>query len=161
MKKIDLQSFFASPGPPCYIQCKFMMEESNSEAEMPYFPTSTEWMQAWRPSKIPLSERFPVQYAVHTLPTASTKQDPPLPDPPWERREDNRASGSQNHMQKGKGPTRRERKDNPNCIPLSRTHEEGELTSQEQYEYQCSMHLMYLEKYDSDGTPFNPDEGWC
>ena len=112
---------------------------------MLFFPAEQDWTFASRPSRIPLAERFPVAYAVNSLPTTVTK-----------------------NPQRRKGPNQVGKlvKGNPNRIPLPANNrfgnkEPGELADEE------GIPVWIREPLDPLTEPVNPNgevthqsDGW-
>lgn len=57
---------------PEFLRRSTQLDENFPENNLPYFPTSEEWMLIPRPSRIPLQERFPPRYA--PMQTTQTNQ---------------------------------------------------------------------------------------
>ena len=119
-----------------------MYDERNPENNTVYFPTEQDWTLTAKPPRIPLSERFPRQLAVKSLP--SSKRNPPNPVvclPP--SRSPINPSSSRPLLRLHSGFLEDDNNDvidslrhrtGPNLIPLSSGREEGDLSSSLEYE---------------------------
>jgi hypothetical protein len=64
---------------PEFIRRCTLFDESHPENALKYFPTDEPWTKVIRPAKLPFSERFPVHFAVGSLPPPNRdkSRDPP------------------------------------------------------------------------------------
>jgi len=127
---------------PEFIRRCVMYDERNPENNTVYFPTEQDWTLTAKPPRIPLSERFPRQLAVKSLP--SSKRNPPNPVvrlPP--SRSPINPSSSRPLLRPHSGFLEDDNNDvfdslrhrtGPNLIPLSSGREEGDLSSSLEYE---------------------------
>ena len=107
---------------PEFLRRCAIIDERNTENEMPYFPTDQDWTLTVRPNRVPLDVRFPQRYAVNSLPYTGKKRQEVNPRPPRANKNDV-SRELHNHWQKAKSGAKQHT--NPNYIPLNRTGEAG------------------------------------
>jgi len=61
---------------PEFLRKSKIFEEKHPENNLIYFPIDENWTLTTRPNRIPMENRFPLCYAVNSLPTTSRK--PPV-----------------------------------------------------------------------------------
>ena len=127
---------------PEFIRRCAIYDERHPENNTVYFPTKQDWMLTTKPSRIPLSERFPKQFAVNSLTGPKRDTAKPVVRLPTSRPTDT-ANSIPTHSQQ---PRRHwyDKDDNviesfryrtgPNMIPLNGNREVGDRSESLEYE---------------------------
>lgn len=96
---------------PEFIRRCESINERNPVNNMPFFPSEQDWTLSVRPNRIPLEERFPITFAVNSLPPRGRKnQGVPLGT--------NRNQGSNANRRKDPHRSQSDGPTNPNNIPV-------------------------------------------
>jgi hypothetical protein len=134
---------------PEFLRRCAIMDERNPQNAMPFYPSDQDWTLVTRPDRIPLDLRFPGKYAVNSLPITNRGQALQRPH-----------TGSQRQGSQHATVRRRvagNARENPNCIPLNRVREEGEV--EDDY-WKHGLGELMDEQIDSDGNPYHDCPEW-
>jgi len=134
---------------PEFVRRCSVYDERNPENNTVYFPTDQDWTLTTKPPRIPLSERFPQQWAIKSLPSSKRKPSKPVVRLPPSRSSAN-PSTSRPPLRPHPGTLEDDTNDvidslrhrtGANLIPLgnnnnssSNGREEGDLSSSLEYE---------------------------